>query len=293
MLLIGAAGLVGRHLRRAFADRPVVTTFHREPIAGAEPLDITDAQAVRRLVGRVRPDVVLLAAAEAYVERCEKEPAATRRLNVDAARNIARASEDAGALLVVFSSEYVFDGQRGPYREDDPTAPLNEYGRQKVELERIARALPRHLVCRTSAVFGWERLGRNFVSQLLSRLQADGAFVVPSDQVVTPTYAPSLAAAVRELVDGGHTGTFHTAGPRVIQREEFARLVVRAFDLDLSLLSPRPTRELGLAAPRPLNAGLRTERLREAIGHALADPAVALAEMRASESELQRGASQP
>jgi dTDP-4-dehydrorhamnose reductase len=283
VLLIGAAGLVGLHLRVAFADRPVTATFHRRPAAGAQALDITDANAVRAIVARVQPDVVLLAAAEPYVERCEREPAETRRVNVDGARHVADAAHEAGALLVVFSSEYVFDGEHGPNTEDDPTAPLNEYGRQKVELEVIARQVKRSLICRTSAVFGWESAGQNFVCQLVRHLRAGNQFVVPNDQVVTPSFAPSLATAVQALVDSGQTGTFHVAGPRVVSRTDFARCAADAFDLDASLLSPRPTSELGLFARRPKNAGLQTNRLRQVIGRALADPINALQEMAATE----------
>jgi dTDP-4-dehydrorhamnose reductase len=284
VLVIGAAGLVGRHVRSAFGGREVVATQYRKIVAGAEPLDITDAAATRALVVRSRPDVVILAAAEPYVERCEREPEATRRVNVEGPRAVARAAAEVDALLVFFSSEYVFDGRDGPYGEDHPTAPINEYGRQKVAVEAIARELPRHLVCRTSGVFGWDGERKNFACQVIDHLRAGRRFAVPSDQVITASYAPSLAAAVRDLVDGGHVGVFHVAGPRVLPRGELARLAARAFGLDESLIDERPTAELGLAAPRPLNAGLTTERLRSAIGRSLADPVAAFAEMRQTEA---------
>jgi dTDP-4-dehydrorhamnose reductase len=288
VLVVGGAGLVGRHVRSAFGGRDVVATHHRKAVAGTEPLDITDAAAVRALITRVRPDVVVLAAAEPYVERCEREPEATRRVNVDGARGVAKAAAAVGALLVVFSSEYVFDGEDGPYREEHPTAPINEYGRQKVAVEEIARELRRHLACRTSGVFGWDPERKNFACQVIDHLRGGRRFVVPSDQVITASYAPSLAAAVRDLVDGGHVGVFHVAGPRVLPRAELARLVARSFGLDESLIDERPTTELGLAAPRPRMAGLVTERLRAAIGRDLSDPAAALVEMRATETNAPR-----
>jgi dTDP-4-dehydrorhamnose reductase len=283
VLVVGAAGLVGTHIRAAFAGRDVVATRHRTTTDDAEPLDVTDAAAVKVLVGRVRPDVVVLAAAEPYVERCEREPVETRRVNVEGARHVAEAAAAADALLVVFSSEYVFDGKDGPYREEDATGPINEYGRQKVAIEAIARELPRHLVCRTSGVFGWHEGRENFACQVIDHLRAGRRFVVPSDQVITATYAPSLATAIRDLAEGGHVGTYHVAGPRVLPRGELARVVARTFGLDESLIDERATAELGLVAPRPRSAGLVTERLRSAIGHGLVDPAGALVEMRDSE----------
>jgi dTDP-4-dehydrorhamnose reductase len=275
-------------VRAAFSGREIAATHHRTTVPGAEPLDITDADATRALVERVRPDVVVLAAADPHVERCERDPAQTRRVNVLGAQHVAAAAADVGALLVVFSTDYVFDGRDGPYAESRVPAPLNEYGRQKVAVEAIARSLPRHIICRTSGVFGWETDRKNFVCQLVDHLRARRRFLVPSDQVITPTYAPSLATALRRLIDGGHVGLFHVAGPRILYRSEFARLAAQTFGLDDSLVDERPTSELGLAAARPLNAGLSTERLRSAIEDGLVDPGTALAEMRATEAIVSR-----
>lgn len=278
-LVIGAAGLVGSHLMTALRDREVVGTHHRSSVPGGPALDVTDAQAVRALVREVRPDAILLAAADAYVERCEREPAQTRRVNVDGTRHVAAAAAEAGAALAVFSSEYVFDGTRGEYTEDDAVAPLNEYGRQKVEVEQIARGLPRHLVCRISGVFGREPSRKNFVLQLVDALRAGRTFRVPADQTITPTDAASLAVAVVALLDRSVSGTIHAAGPERLSRDAFARRVAEAFGLPGALITPVSTAELGLAAPRPLHAGLRDDRLRTALGHGLTPIDVALGEL--------------
>ena len=179
----------------------------------------------------------------------------------------------------MFSSEYVFDGKDGPYRESDGVAPLNVYGMQKVALEELARSSPRHLVLRVSGVFGEEPRRKNFVWQLVDRLRGGGTFDVPSDQVITPTDAASLGTAVVELLDRRAFGTFHAAGPDVMSRVEFARLVARAFGLPAAKIVPRPTAELGLGAARPKNAGLSDAKLREVLGHPLRAPAEALAEL--------------
>ena len=281
VLLIGADGLVGRHLRTTLQDVSLTCTTRRGD-DGARPLDITDAERARTIVREGRPEVVILAAAEPFVERCEREPEATRRVNVDAARTFAAECEALHALFVVFSSEYVFDGSKGDYVEDDARHPINEYGRQKVALEDIALGLRRGLVCRTSAVFGEDSKRKNFVLQLVDRLRRGEPFDVPADQHVTPTYAPSLAGAVRDLLRAGGTGIFHVAGPRVLDRLAFARMVAETYGLDASLLRPRPTAELGLVAPRPARCGLRTDKVRALIGRPLADPQEALHEMAAA-----------
>ena len=282
VLLIGGAGLVGRHVRAALAGRDVVATYHRDPVDGGVPLDITDAAAVRRIVAQTKPAAIVLAAADPYVEGAERDPAGTRRINVEATKTIRDAAVD--ATLVVFSSEYVFDGTRLAYREDDPVAPLNEYGRQKVALEEIARSSPRHLVLRISGVFGAEPQRKNFVWQLVDRLRAGRTFDVPSDQMITPTDAASLGVAVRELLDLGATGTFHAAGPEIVAREAFARSVARAFALDGSKIRPRPTADLGLLAKRPAKAGLADAKLQRVLGHGLRRAEDALADLAGAQA---------
>jgi len=279
VLLIGAAGLVGRHIHAALAGRDVVPTYHRTPVDAGVALDITDAEALRTVVRRTRPRAIVLAAAMPHVEGCERDPQGTRRVNVDAARVIRDAAADGDATLVVFSSEYVFDGTHGPYLEDDATAPLNEYGRQKADLEALARLAPRHLVLRVSGVFGAEPDRKNFVLQLIDRIRSGRSFDVPSDQLITPTDATTLGQAVVELLDRGATGTFHAAGPDVLPRVEFARLVARTFGLPSDGITPRRTADLGLLAARPQRAGLSDAKLRATLGHGLATPAAALARL--------------
>jgi dTDP-4-dehydrorhamnose reductase len=280
-LLLGASGLVGSHLRAALTDRDVVMTSHRTAVPGTVPLDLNNTQAIARVIGETRPRVVVVAAANAFVEGCEREPAATRAINVDAVRRIGEAARH--ALLVVFSSEYVFDGSNGSYDEKAAVSPLNEYGRQKVALEAIAREHADHLVCRVSGVYGWSSTRTSFVAQLVDRLRARQRFRVPSDQLITPTPAPDLARAIVELVDRGARGTFHVAGPEILARPEFARRAAGSFGLDAGLLEMVPTRELGLVAPRPLRAGLLTEKLRTFLGHGLSASVEALAAMREAE----------
>jgi dTDP-4-dehydrorhamnose reductase len=275
-LLIGADGLVGRHLSAALPAEDTVRTYRRDPPENGVVLDITNTDAVRATITRVQPRVVFLAAADAYVERCEREPEATRRANVEAPRRISEFIAETDTLLVVFSSEYVFDGTAGAYQEDDRRQPINEYGRQKTALEDIALGTGRGLVCRTSGVFGDDPKRKNFVCQLVDRVRAGETFDVPSDQLVTPTYAPSLARAVVKLAQRRCTGVYHVAGPDVMGRVQFAELVADAFGLDRSLLRPRGTREMGVSALRPERAGLRTEKLRQELGESLTAPAEAL-----------------
>lgn len=283
-LLIGSSGLLGRHLAASLAGRGVVLTAHHDARPGARFLDVRDRDAVVSTMRDVRPDVILLAAAEPHVERCEREPADTRRVNVDAAAVIAAEAERGGSLLVTFSSDYVFDGTAGPYDESAPVAPLNEYGRQKVALERIAAGVRRHLIVRTSGLYGWETGRKNLVCQVVDRLRTGGVVDIAADQLITPTYAPDIAAAITRLVDSGAHGVYHVAGPKVMTRLAWALLIAETFGLPVELIRARHTEELGLLAPRPRRAGLDTSKLTLELGPIMRQPAEALVVMRGAEA---------
>jgi len=278
-LLLGAGGLVGSHLHAALAGRNVIATSHRAVVPRTTTLDLTDGSAVAALVREVQPTVVVVAVA-AHVEECERDPVTTRAINVTAVERLIALSPQ--ATFVVFSSEYVFDGNAGPYAEDDLVAPINEYGRQKVALEELARSTD-HLICRASGVYGWSAARPSFVAQLVDRLGAGKRFSVPADQVITPTPALDLAAAVVDLVESGERGTVHCAGPEILARPEFARRTAMAFDLDPGLIDAVPTSSMGGRAARPANAGLRTEKLRLALGRSLSPSEIGLARMRQRE----------
>jgi dTDP-4-dehydrorhamnose reductase len=296
-LVLGASGLVGSHLAAELGSGGwlVTGTYLRHSRPGLVPLDIARRDDVLDLVRRERPEVILCPAANPYVDLCEQEPEATRRINVGGTGHVVEAARDSGALMVYFSTDYVFDGEHAPYREEDACRPINEYGRQKVDAEELVRRHDRHIVARISAVYGWEHLRKNFVVRLIDTLRRRGRMQAWIDQVLTPTYAVNLARMVRELVEGGATGTFHVCGPQPIDRLNFSRTVCRVFGLDETLLDPvsaETTR--GTLTPRPRNVGLSTEKLRRTVATAPLPPADGLAAMRDSAApEPDPGAAAP
>ena len=280
-LVIGATGLVGAHVARTMATLgPVTRTGFSRSADGTLVLDIRDRAAVERVVGDVRPEVVVCAAAEPHVDRCEREPAETRAINVDGVRHVASATAAAGATLVYFSSDYVFDGREGDYGEDAAVGPINEYGRQKVEAEAIARTVPRSLVVRVSGVFGIDDRRKNFVYQVVDRLRAGQPVSAAADQTLCPTWAPALADALAALLRSGFTGVCNVVGPEATVRADFARRIATAFGLDPAGVTGVASGDLAGAAPRPVRSSLSDALLRSTIGHGLPTLDVALAEMR-------------
>lgn len=284
-LVVGGSGQVGAALTRVLTARghQAVATHHRAPQPGTRALDLLDAAAASALIGEVAPDVVFCPAAITHVDYCEDHPEEAFRANAEAPAAAARAAAARGARFVFFSTEYVFDGAAGPYAEDAPLRPLSAYGRSKAEGERaVLAADPRALVIRTAAVYGPEPQGKNFVYQVLRRAAVGEPVRVPADQFSTPTYNVDLAEAAVALVERGVTGVVHVAGPTVLDRHAFARLVCEVFGLPAECLVPVPTAGLGQRAPRPLRAGLRSDYCRALLGAAPRDPAAGLRAMRAA-----------
>jgi dTDP-4-dehydrorhamnose reductase len=284
VLIVGASGLMGGHLARAFgASRPVVRTGNEQSGDNLVAFDMRAPGAARALVDDVRPAAVICPAAVSNVERCELEPDATRAVNVEGTLRLAEAASAVGATFVFFSSEYVFDGTAGPYDEARGVSPINEYGRQKVEVEQ---ALPgvtggEYIVARVSCVYGHERRRKNFVFQLWSALSEGREFSTPGDQIGTPTAAANAAEVVRDLVEAGERGVFHVAGAERMLRSDLARVAAEELGLDAALIRPVATDELGLVAARPLGAGLLVDRASAAARTPLLGPRDGIRQMLA------------
>ena len=287
-LVIGASGQVGAALGERLSARghSWIGTYAGTPHPGLVPLDITDARATRRLIDEAAPDWIFCAGALTHVDYCEEHPDEAFRLNRDAPGVVAQAAAEREAGIVYYSTEYVFDGEAGPYAEDDPVRPLSVYGQSKLEGEGAVRqANPRAAIVRTTVVYGPEPQGKNFVYQLLRRARAGEPMRAPADQISSPTYNVDLAAASIELAERGLAGVYHVAGPDVLDRHAFARLVCRVFGLDERALAPVPTSALGQRAARPLRAGLRMDRARALLAAPLRGPEAGLRAMRAAIEE--------
>jgi dTDP-4-dehydrorhamnose reductase len=240
VLITGAAGQLGTALRHAFDDVPCTSLTRAEwDVAQPPPADLPAV------------DVVLHAAAWTDVDGAEEHPQDAAAVNVDGTQHAA----ELGAPLVVFSSDYVFDGRkREPYLESDAPNPLSVYGRTKLQAEAVAGE--EAWIVRTSWLFGWT--SSNFVRTML-RLGADRHEVsVVDDQRGCPTYVGHLAAAVRELLDLPH-GLWHLAADGDCTWAEFAEAIFEEAGLRCRVRRTA-TVELGRPAPRPAYSVLRSGR---------------------------------
>jgi dTDP-4-dehydrorhamnose reductase len=271
-LVLGASGMVGgaffRHLR-ALGHAAHGTRFTR---SGAGLEEFTLAGDVAGLLERVRPSLVILASALTFVDYCEVHPEETHERNVRQIEPLVEWCRARDVPLLFFSTDYVFDGTAGPYDEDAAPAPLNVYGRSKLEGERLVASVPRHAVLRVTNVFDAGDDDKSFVSRCIAHLREGRPLTVPTDQTATPTYAPWLAAhttiliARGVLLTGGEPRTLHVACDEAVSRLTFARRVAELLGADAGLIGGRPTSELDQPARRPLQGGLRNDRLKKLLG---------------------------
>ncbi len=228
-LIAGSGGQLGRALQ---AHVPPGSEAIAPPEAD---FDIADADAVRRVVADVRPDVVINAAAYTAVDKAEADEAAARRINVDAVAALAGAARVAGAAFAHVSTDFIFDGTaHRPYPPDAAPNPLGAYGRTKLDGEVAAAEFhPAPLIVRTAWVYA--AVGNNFVATMLRLMRERSEVRVVADQFGTPTHAATLARTLWTLTGGGHTGTLHATDAGTATWYDFA-VAIHAEARDLGLL---------------------------------------------------------
>jgi dTDP-4-dehydrorhamnose reductase len=251
---------------------------------GRDEADLVSS-APAQLIARERPQVVINAAAYTNVEGAQRDRERAFAVNAAAPGQLAQACAQAGAWLIHFSTDYVFDGAKQdaagrpvPYIETDTPAPLNVYGESKLAGERaVAATGTPHLILRTSWVYS--RAGENFVNKILARARAGAPLRVVNDQFGAPTWADALARATRQAIDvlaqpqadaGALAGLYHLSAAGASSWFEVAREALRISVLDVPL-APVSAAEFAAAAPRPRNSLLDSGRFAAAFGHRIGD----------------------
>lgn len=232
------------------------------------PLDVTDRESLFALIREIEPSIVVHTAAFTDVDGCETKRELAWRVNVEGTALVAQACREVGAKLIHLSSDYIFDGNEGPYSEDDQPNPISYYGLTKWESERKVRSiLNDYIIARTTILYGYAPCVRpNFVTWTINMLRQGKRIKVVTDQVGSPTLADNLAKMIMRAIELNKRGVYNMVGRGLIDRYSFGLKIARHFDLDPSLIEPVTTDQLQQTAPRPLRAGLKMERTVKELG---------------------------
>jgi dTDP-4-dehydrorhamnose reductase len=253
ILITGAKGLVGRALvEHCSASGDEVFGYDHQA------LDIADSRAVDSVISAHRPEAVINCAAWTDVDGCETNPEKAEQVNALGPENLARASRNAGALLITISTDYVFDGEKaGFYTQDDQPRPISVYGKYKLEGERRAQeAHARTIIVRSGYIFGPG--GKNFLSNVVSLARRGQKIKAIRDYWGTPTYGRDLAVRLRELAALDLPGIYHVVSSGDgASFETFSVEALRLAGLSTEMLEVVDGDTLGRPAPRPRNSRLK------------------------------------
>ena len=267
VLITGANGLVGQTLVRKFlllSQFELLATSASEcKIKGLDTdrfrqMDITSAEQIKTVFDEFNPEVVIHCAAMTQVDPCELNPDLCDLVNIVGVRLVGKASEQIGAKFIYVSTDFVFDGLKGPYSEDDQPNPVSTYGWSKLQGEYITRSLKvPWVIVRTILVYGVTlSMNRsNLVTWVRDSLSQQKPIRVVNDQFRMPTLVDDLADGIISIIDRNKVGIYHLSGPEMISIYDFALKIAKIFELDDSLITPILSESLSQPGKRPVSTG--------------------------------------
>lgn len=283
LLVVGGSGLLGYKVAelavRAFQT---LATYNFRPMklpgCGFFKLDKTDRDDTLALVNKLKPDVVIDTAALHNANYCETHRDEAWKVNVEGTRNIAEACREIGAKMIFISTDYIFDGKKENYTEEDAPNPLHYYAKTKLEGERVVKeAEIDYVIARPSVIYGWKpselaglrsssEKSVNFVVWTIDKLKKKEKINIVTDQYSCPTLADNLAEVLLVLSKSGKQGVYHTAGKTCINRFMFAKKIAEIFELDESLIKPVTSDLFKQVAERPKRCCLDVTKAERELG---------------------------
>ncbi|MES2847838.1 MAG: SDR family oxidoreductase [Bacteroidota bacterium] len=281
ILITGSNGLLGQHLIKMLIE----TTAHEIIATGKGEcrlpfdisdrykyfsLDITDALAVNHLIPFHKPGIIIHAAAMTQPDPCELNPVECWNINVTATRFLVSAAESISAKFIYISTDFVFDGTAGPYKETDIPNPLNYYGSSKLAAEKaVMESGLNWAIVRTVLVYGNILVGNrsNIISWVKENLENNKPIKVVSDQWRTPTYVEDLAKGVLLVVEKNAAGIYHISGEEGMSPYDMATAVADHLHLDKSLMTKVNADTFAQPAQRPLKTGFIIDKAKKELGY--------------------------
>jgi len=261
ILIIGASGLVGSHCTNVLKNEhhDVVGTHLNFPTPETIYYDPLSASERNLQLDNVKPEIIIHCGALTNVDYCENNEQESEIATVLSTKVLVDYCNKNNAKLIYLSTDYVFDGEHGPYSETSLTNPINVYGKHKLEAELLVKSLDKYIIARITNVYGEEERSKNFIARLVIWLQQNEAkkLDLPIDQFATPVYAGDIARMLSRLICDNKTGVYNLSSTDYYDRYHLA-LKVKSFFRDNTsvILNPVQTVHLKQAAKRPLNGGL-------------------------------------
>ena len=280
VLLTGANGLLGRHLVKKLVEKgyDVIATAKGESKINSInagkfkflPLDITDGAAVNKLMNEVRPDVLLHAAAMTQVDECELNKIDCWNTNVTATRFLIDSSKETKSRIIFISTDFVFDGLHGPYKEEDEPNPVNYYGSSKLAAEKaVIQSGLDWAIIRTVLMVGNTQDGqrKNILTWVKEKLEKGEIIKVVDDQVRTPTYVEDLADGIILVLEKKSKGIFHIAGKDTLTPFQIATQTAEFLKLNSKLIEKTDASNFTQAALRPPTTGFKIDKAKNELAY--------------------------
>ncbi len=274
LLITGSSGLYGSKLVEVAKARNIeVYPSDIQNLSVQEnfvKLDISDKESVDELFNKTKPHFVVHAAALTDVDKCELNKELAWKTNVEGTKNIVDACKNNDAFLIYISTDYVFSGSEGRYKEDDSSDPINYYGLTKTKAEEhVKNAFDSYCIARPSVIYGsTPAAGKvNFALWLINKLKKGERVKAVTDQWNTPTLNSSFVEMTLEIIDRRLTGTFHLSGATRISRHDFAKVIGQIFGLDESLIDPIKSACFDWLAKRPMDSSLDTSKAQQILSN--------------------------
>ena len=266
-LVTGASGLLGSEIVRQLSqtgNKDVFAAYSEHPPTVGRPihLNLTNASEITGVIGKIRPELIVHCAAVTNVDRCEDEPEIANLINGEATGKIGVAAEKIDSYVVYVSTDYVFDGHDGLYRELDIPRPVNHYGESKLLGERMLQESGvTCCIARTSVLYGWGGERReNFATWVLNTLQSGKPLKAPKGFFASPTLNHNMASMLLETASRRLKGIIHLAGCTRIDRYHFSLQLAAAFGLDPAAIELAEANSIGWRARRPVDSSLSVEK---------------------------------
>jgi dTDP-4-dehydrorhamnose reductase len=288
LLVTGASGMLGANLALVAQKMgyEVLGWTNSRPLVGApfatRAVDFCDKEALAQAFEAAQPDLLINCAAQANLDAAEKQPERAFRVNAEAAGELALLARIANIPMIQLSTDSVFDGKLGNYKETDIPNPLNTYAKSKLAGEwAVAEANPAAVIARV-VFYGWSLTGTRSLSEFFyNNLTAGKPVNGFTDMFFSPLYAGHLAETLLEMLEKRLSGVYHVYAPECLSKHDFGMLLAREFGLDPDLIRPISALDSDLPTQRPLNLSMNTDKLQAALGKPLASQVEGLCALHA------------